>query len=204
MTCIVTGDIINSRNVSVDKWLPIIKLHFNSIGNTPSTWEIYRGDSFQFEIEPKKAFKFCLLLKASIKTIDNLDIRLAIGIGKKEFNTSKITESNGEVFIHSGFAFDNYLKKQNLAIKTPWQNFDDILNTSFNLALLTIDNWTTTSAEFMKIALTHPMYTQTEIGKLLNVSQASISKTGKRAGFDEILRLDELYRKLIQQKTAKL
>ena len=51
MTSILTGDIINSRKVDSDKWLPMLKSAFNSIGKTPKTWEIFRGDSFQIEIE---------------------------------------------------------------------------------------------------------------------------------------------------------
>lgn len=200
ITGIVTGDIINSRNIAADKWLPLLKNHFNAIGVTPKTWEIYRGDSFQFEIKPEDALKSCFLLKATIKTIESIDVRLAIGVGKKDFDASKITEANGEVFINSGFAFDNYLKKQNLAVKTPLDDVNEELNLSLSLALLTMNDWTATSAEVMKTVFENPNLTQKEIGKILQVSQASVSKSVKRAGLDEILRLEQRYRKLINQK----
>ena len=195
MTSIITGDIINSRNIAADKWLTVLKSIFNNYGKTPKTWEIFRGDSFQLEVNPTEAFKTCLLIKANIKCIQNLDVRLAIGIGNKDYETNNITESNGEVFINSGYAFDNLLKKQNLAIKSPWNTIDDEFNISFALALSIMDNWTITSAEFVKTALENTNLTQKEIGEILNVSQAGISKTNKRAGLHEILRLEKRFYK---------
>ena len=50
MTSILTGDIINSREVDSNEWLPLIKNGFQTIGASPKIWEIYRGDSFQIEI----------------------------------------------------------------------------------------------------------------------------------------------------------
>ncbi|WP_369049216.1 SatD family protein [Tenacibaculum sp. UWU-22] len=200
MTSIVTGDIINSRNISVEKWLPILKNILNKIGNSPASWEIYRGDSFQVEVSILNALKTCLLIKASLKTIAALDVRMAIGIGEKTFENQHITESNGKAHINSGYAFDNLLKKQSLAIKSPWKEFDEELNISLALGLLTMDNWSVNSAEFVKISLENPTMTQREISKLLGISQAGISKRKKRAGLDEILRLEKRYQKLINQK----
>lgn len=203
MISIITGDIINSRNIAVEKWLPILKDVFNTVGTTPKVWEIYRGDSFQIEItDPKNAFLFYLQLKTTIKKFTDLDIRLAIGIGKKDFDAKTITESNGEAFINSGYAFDNYLKKQTLAIKTPWKDLDEVLNTLFDLALLTMDNWSINSVELAKIVFENSTIRQADITKLLNISQSSVSERRKRAGLDEILRLEKLYRKLIEQKTV--
>lgn len=42
---------------------------------------------------------------------------MAIGIGCKDYNAPKITESNGEAFIYSGELFDE-MKKKKLSIKT--------------------------------------------------------------------------------------
>ena len=47
-------------------------------------------------------FLTVLRIKATLKGIKNLDVRMAIGIGKREFTAFNITESNGEAFIHSG------------------------------------------------------------------------------------------------------
>ncbi len=203
MTSIITGDIINSRKALSSEWLSILKEIFETVGNSPKTWEIFRGDSFQIEIENvSDAFLFTIVLKTAIKKIKGLDIRLAIGIGEKNFNAKNITEANGEAFVNSGFAFDHLLKKQNLAIKTPWSNVNDEFNVSFSLALLIMDNWTVNSAEYVKMYLKTPKATQKVIAKKLDISESSASERKKRAGFDEIMKLEKRYRQVMEQKIA--
>ena len=100
MTSIITGDIIKSRKVkNPDVWLTTLKTALNTIVDNKSNWEIYRGDGFQIEIkEPKESFLIAMYIKACLKTIKGLDVRLAIGIGTVNFKGEKITESNGEAF----------------------------------------------------------------------------------------------------------
>ena len=201
MTSILTGDIINSREVDSNEWLPLIKNAFQTIGASPKLWEIYRGDSFQIEIENiENALLFAIKLKATLKKIKNLDVRIAIGIGAKNENYKNITEGNGEAFIYSGLAFDTLLKKQNLAITSSDKDFDAIFNTSLALALLTMDNWTVNSADFVLKYLENPNTTQKLIAKELKISESSASERRKRAGLDEIMQLEKLYRELINQK----
>ena len=201
MTSILTGDIINSREVDSNEWLPLIKKAFQTIGASPKIWEIYRGDSFQIEIENiENALLFAIKLKATLKKIKNLDVRIAIGIGAKNEHYKNITEGNGEAFIYSGLAFDTLLKKQNLAITSSDKDFDAIFNTSLALALLTMDNWTVNSADFVLKYLENPNTTQKLIAKGLKISESSASERRKRAGLDEIMQLEKLYRELINQK----
>jgi len=203
MTSILTGDIINSRKNDDDFWLKTLKEALNTFGKSPKYWQIYRGDSFQLEIENcESAFYAALKLKSHLKSTKNIDVRIGIGIGKKEFSVDKITESNGEAFINSGFAFDTYLKKQTIAIKTPWQELNEELNIAFDLALLTMDSWTKNSAEVFKLSLESENITQKEIAKLLGITQGRVSERQKRAGFEPIMKLEKRFRKLIQQKTA--
>ncbi|AZJ35553.1 SatD family protein [Tenacibaculum singaporense] len=205
MTSVITGDIINSRGVSAETWLPVLKESFNTIGKTPKTWELFRGDSFQIEIENiAEALLFTFKLKSTIKKIKDLDIRLAIGIGNKSFDTEKITEANGEAFINSGYAFDYLLKKQNLALKTPWEDINDEFEVSLGLSLLIMDSWTTNSAAFVNMSLQNPESTQKIIAKKLAISESSASERRKRSGFDEIMKLEKRYRKLMNQKLTKL
>jgi len=202
MTSILTGYIINSRSVASKEWLPLVKTTFKTVGETPKTWEIFRGDSFQIEInKPENALLFAIELKTVLKKFKNLDVRIAIGIGSKKDDYTNITEGSGEAFINSGKAFDNLVKKQNLAIISPWQEIDNIFNTAFAIALLTIDNWTVNSADFVAMCLKKPNTTQKLIAKELNISESSASERRKRAGFDEIMQLEKLYRELITKKT---
>ncbi|MEE9406618.1 MAG: SatD family protein [Polaribacter sp.] len=201
MTSILTGDIINSRKISTNVWLPLLTSAFNTIGETPRTWEIYRGDSFQIEINTEDALLFAIKLKALLKKTKNLDVRIAIGIGVKNDIYKNITVGSGEAFINSGEAFDVLLKKQNLAFITPWKDFNRLINISLALALLIMDNWTINSATFAEKYLNNPKTTQKVIAKELSISESSASERRKRAGLDEILQLEKLYRELIQQKT---
>lgn len=202
MISILTGDIVKSRQIENISWINSLKEILNTFGDSPKTWEIYRGDSFQLEIENcQDAFLAALQLKSHLKSTLNIDVRIGIGIGKKEFILSKITESNGEAFINSGFAFDNYLKKQTIAIKTPWPQIDEELNIAFDLALLTMDSWTKNSAEVFKLSLKPENETQKEIANILGITQSSVSERQKRAGFDAIMKLENRFRKLMQQKT---
>ena len=201
MTSILTGDIINSRAIESTKWLPLLKDAFNKVGQSPKIWEIYRGDSFQIEIKNvEDSFLFAIKLKATLKKIKTLDVRIAIGIGKKNDTYKNITEGNGEAFIYSGLAFDTLLKNQNLAITSSDKKFDTVFNTSLALALLTMDNWTVNSADFVLKYLENPNTTQKLIAKDLNISESSASERRKRAGLDEIMQFEKIYRELINQK----
>lgn len=188
MTSIITGDIINSQKVSPHIWLQKLKLELNCVGKNPLTWEIYRGDSFQVEVtDPSMALLTAIKLKAAIKSIKEVDVRLAIGIGDKTYETSKITESNGSAFVYSGETFESLVKsKQNLAIATISDKFNQEMNLLFRFALIVMDNWTVNSAEMVYLALSHPDHSQKELGEILKIKQNAVSSRLKRAYFAEI------------------
>jgi len=197
MTSVITGDIINSRNTSNEIWLKPLK----SILKKLNTGQIYRGDSFQIEIKDASASLLtAIYIKSSLKMIKEIDVRMAIGIGSKNFEAATVNEANGEAFINSGFAFDNLLKKQNLALKSPWNDINEEINIGLSLALLVMDNWTQNSAEFVKTSLDKTNFPQKEIAEYLHISQSSASERRKRSGFDEIKKLEKRFRKLIQQQ----
>ena len=197
MISIITGDIINSKKSSPKKWLGALKSILNNYGNAPLAWEIYRGDSFQLEVNPKQALEACILIKATIKQFDNIDVRLAIGIGEKEYHSENITESNGSAFVNSGECFEA-LKKTTLAIKSPFEAFDTQINIMLELAQLTINNWTSTTATLVKTTLEHPELNQKQIAKTLEKTQGNISQGLKRAGFDEVFKLLHYFKTQMQ------
>ncbi len=192
MISIITGDIINSRKVEPQKWLSSLKSELNKHGSQPSEWEIYRGDSFQVEIPIQKALEAAILIKATIKQYKPLDVRMAIGIGTKTYQNQKIKESNGSAFINSGECFEQ-LKKQTLAIKSPWNDFDIVMNTMIPLANLTMDHWSPEYSKIMKTALEYPDMTQQQLASLLQKTQSTISAGLKRVGYDEIKEMITYY-----------
>ena len=201
MTSIVTGDIIGSRKVDdPEAWVSPLKALFKTQGSEPGVWQFFRGDSFQIEVKNvEDVLMIALKMKAAVKCIKNLDIKIAIGIGSKNYDAPRITESNGEAFIYSGELFDK-MKKKNLAIRTPWNEFDKQMNLYFDLASLTMDRWTQNSAEIVKLSLNSPNLTQRELGEKLGITQGRVSDRQKRAGFEEILKLEKRFRELVKQK----
>lgn len=198
MIAIITGDIINSRKKPADIWLPILKDRLNSYGSSPSHWEIFRGDSFQLAVTPEGALRAALHLKASVKTVKDLDIRLAVGIGERDFVSKRISESNGPAFVRSGDSFEN-LKKGTLRISTGSPDFDETMNIMFDLAMLTADSWSPTVAQAIEVGYDNPEMNQQDLALLLGKSQSTYSEALKRGGFEEIKRLETYYRKKVKE-----
>ncbi len=192
MISILTGDIVNSRERTPEQWMPILKEVFEHYGAEPTEWEIYRGDSFQIEIPIEKALETAFLIKATVKQCKPLDVRIAIGIGKKTYTSKKITESNGDAFERSGECFEN-LKKQNIAIKSPSKEFDITINLMLRLALLTFNDWKPAYSSIVKTAIENPKKTQEQLAKLLGKTQSTVSEGLKRSGYEEMSQLISYY-----------
>lgn len=206
MIAVLTGDIINSREAGKPQiWLEALKNALKSFGEEPENWEIYRGDSFQLEIAaPEKAFMAAIYIKACIKTIKFLDVRMAVGIGKKNHPSDKITEANGEAYILSGNKFENLKKeKQTFAVQTPDEELNTELNLYLRLILLVINNWSQSSAAFVKTIIENKHLSQQELGELLGIRQSSVSERYARAAYAEILELNEQYIRRIKELSTR-
>ena len=203
MVAVITGDIINSKKINPKKWLKPLKKELDTIGSSPKFWEIYRGDSFQLIItKPEDAVTTAIKIKATLKSISDMDARMAIGIGSRTHNAQKVTESNGSAFVHSGEKFEMLKKeKQNLAIKSDWPEFDKELNLFLKLSLIAMDNWTVNAAEIVKTIMENPDKLQQELGKIVGIKQNAISNRLKRAYYDEIMEVNEMYKSKL--KTLK-
>ena len=198
MIVIITGDIINSRKLPSQMWMEDFKKVFQKFGKSPNNWEIYRGDEFQLEIKnPTEALSAALFIKVFLRSIQ-LDARMSLGFGEKNYEAQKITESNGDAFIRSGELFET-LKKQkvNLAVNSENADFDEEMNLMLRLSLSFMDNWLQQSAEFILAAIENPSSSQEEIGTKLGINQAAVSRRQKRANYDLVKELDSFYRKKI-------
>jgi hypothetical protein len=202
MTSIITADIVNSRKSVSTEWLLGLKELLNTLGKNPTQWEIYRGDEFQLEVtNPSDALNHAFLIKAYLKSC-TLDARMSIGFGEKNHVATTISESNGTAFVRSGRLFDTLKKqKNNLAINTSVIDFDEDINLMLRLGLAFMDNWSAQSAEFVLITLQNPALSQDEIGEILNINQAAVSRRRTRAKFDLVLELDRYFRKKLKTIT---
>ncbi len=203
MTSVITGDIIDSRKQKSKDWVEDLKKILSTFGETPSQWEVYRGDEFQIEIQnPEEALLTAILIKAHLRAI-KLDARMSIGFGDKTHNAGKISESYGSAFINSGELFET-LKKQKvtLAMRTGDAIIDEKMNLMIQLALTFMDKWLAQSAEFVAVAIKNPTLSQEELGQKLGINQAAVSRRQKRAEFDLVMHLDRYVRIQIKQLSA--
>lgn len=198
MVAVITGDIINSRKVSSEIWLPRLKEYFASSIVDSDKWEVYRGDSFQLEVSVEKALEVALCIKALIKSNNKIDVRMAIGIGEKDFKGNKITESYGTAYINSGESFER-IKNNTLILKSPFSEFDEYFNPILKLLSFISNNWKPVTSETIFYALTHQDLLQKEIAEKLSKDTTTVNKALKRGGYDEIIEIVNLYAKKIQQ-----
>lgn len=189
MEAVLTGDIIGSTKIPPENWLPVLKAALKTWGKEPADWELYRGDSFQLKVKnPMQALEAAVYIKAAIKTVAELDVRLGIGLGEVAYTAKKITESNGTAFIHSGEVFEELSKmNQEMAIKSPWRQLDQEMNLTLKLALVPMNQWTVSAAVTVLEVLKNPTLTQTELGAKLGITQHAVSARLSRAHMEVIL-----------------
>lgn len=205
ITSVISGDIIKSRRKNSKGWLTVLKRVLRRYGIEAKDWVVFRGDSFQVEIrDARRVLAEVILIKAALKSV-KADVRMAVGIGTagKRGAKSKISESSGEAFVNSGTLLEGMKKKANIVIKSPWDDFDEEMNLYLELALMTMDAWTPSSAEIIKLSLEKPTATQAEIAKIQKISQAGVSAKQRRAGYAEIMKMEHRFRTLISHKLKK-
>lgn len=209
MIAVITGDIISSRKLKDQSvWLNPLKCLFNEWGTTPKHWEIFAGDYFQIEIsEPQLALMNALRIKALIRSTSakgggnlksEIDVRMVIGLGEKDYASDRISESNGSAFVFSGEKLEVLKREKNtLCISSANVEFDQQMNLYLKFAQRVMDNWSISSAELVQAILNNMGKNQSEIGQLLGIKQPSVSGRIHRAQIEEILEMEQFYRSYV-------
>src|SRR5690606_38836579 len=182
MTAILTADIVASTRLNPDTWTKPLELYLQQWGASPFVWEIFRGDSFQFEVpEFPSAVWHAIAIKALLKE-HNVEVRIAIGLGEKSKTETPITRRQGSAFVRSGQLLEQ-LKPQKLlwAIATGNDEKDKEINLLLKLCGALIDDWLPQSAAYVSAALAYPEWSQQQIGTRLGIAQAAVSRRRKRA-----------------------
>lgn len=176
--------------------------------------ENFQGDYFQLELtDPMQALRAAFIIKALVKSIEPTDkvkrsspvnVRMAIGIGGKDYDAKRISESNGPAFVFSGEKFEKLkYEKITLAVNTEWKDFDKDINLYLKLASVFMDRWSVSSGELIKTVLENPGKTQKEIGQLLGIEQNSVSGRWHRANADEIIEMEHVFREKLTSQLEK-
>jgi hypothetical protein len=198
MIAVLTGDIINSAGHKTSEWMPLLKNFLQKLGDSPGIWEIYRGDEFQIRLAPEKAMEAAIQIKAQIKTIKDLDVRIGIGVGDEDFRGIGVSESNGSAYQRSGRTLNLIKEKKiNLAIATGDPHLDDTLNLILKLGLDFMDAWSVVSAEIIVMALENPGASQKEVAQQLQIQQSAVSQRQKRARLDLVKDILNYYYKTL-------
>ena len=198
MIAILTADIINSEGYNSSQWIAPIKDCLMQWGNTPTAWEIYRGDEIQLRTKPQEALKAAIQLKAIVKSVKGLDIRIGIGIGNETYHGPSVSESNGTAYQRSGRTLGMLKKnKVNLMVATPNENYNETMNLMLRLASDFMDDWSTVSAEIITLNLLNPEVSQQVLADQLNVKQSAISQRQKRARWHLVQEILAYYLKTI-------
>jgi len=198
MTAILTADIVASTRLNPDTWTKPLELYLQQWGASPFVWEIFRGDSFQFEVpEFPSAVWHAIAIKALLKE-HNVEVRIAIGLGEKSKTETPITRRQGSAFVRSGQLLEQ-LKPQKLlwAIATGNDEKDKEINLLLKLCGALIDDWLPQSAAYVSAALAYPEWSQQQIGTRLGIAQAAVSRRRKRAHFELIMETENHIRTIL-------
>jgi len=200
MIAVITGDIIHSQQAETEVWITRLKHLLANWGNAPQTWEIYRGDEFQLRCNINDAFWRFLAIKSLIKSQENLDVRIAIGIGEENFSSEKITESNGTAYVHSGRLLDDLKSNgHTVSVKTSSDSVDRDLNILLKWSSKDFDNWTVATSEIIHEMIMNKDNTQEDLAKKFAISQSSVSQRLKRANYELIVETNQYFRKKISE-----
>ncbi|HEY0298343.1 MAG TPA: hypothetical protein VGB84_03910 [Arachidicoccus sp.] len=200
MIAVLTGDIIHSEQQQKAAWLEALKNVLSTFGGSPKDWDVYRGDEFQLQLpNAKDALCAALQIRSYIKSIENMGVRIAIGIGDKAVDASKVVQSNGSAFTNSGRLLDGLKKEKiSLAIASGNEGFDKEINLMLKLALLSIDSWSMASAEIVYLFLNNPDLQQAGAAQHLNIRQSAVSQRLRRVNYDLLIELIDFYKQKVQ------
>jgi len=199
MIVIITGDIINSRQVNTKLWLPLLESSLARYASKKGKWEIYRGDSFQLELSTNQVFEAVIYIKSAMKSVQGLDVRMGIGIGEKDYEGESLKKSNGQAFVYSGETFDA-LNKETLKIKTPWNDLNEQVNIYLDLLAFIIHNWNANISSTVYYSIENKHLNQAELTKKIGKKQSQISRELKKAGYDYVLKTINYCQKILEYK----
>ena len=61
-----------------------------------------------------------------------------------------------------------------------------------------MDSWLQQSAEFVLVAIQNPTLSQEEIGSMLGINQAAVSRRQKRSQYELMLQVERYFRKKVK------
>ena len=190
---VITADIVNFTRLSSDDQKKLM----NIISSQAKSYklEFYRGDSFQVYLKrPNESLKLVIKLRAAAKKINHgsmmpvADMRTSIGIGHVNKPVRTLKTATSEAFILSGRSFDTIADSaQRLIIQSVIPSIGPALKVIAYFVDYLMEQMTSKQAEVVFELLNG--YTQIEVARILDKSQATISQHLQASGWSEIEKL---------------
>ena len=183
---IITGDIVNSTDISGNNWVNQMQEVLKLEGAEDTDWTIFGGDSFQMRInQPTVSISKAIFLYAEMYGKYGIEIRQSIGIGDLAYDSGKLATSNGSAFRYSGRGLKK-IGKNRITVVSESGDFDLLTRTMLSLAEKIMESWTSRMAYIFYTKMNHPEKTQKELARILDVGQSVISESLSRSGYREI------------------
>lgn len=178
---VITGDIVDSRNLSsahYDELLKQLKNELTSFeASDKATFDIYRGDSFQITFFcPWAALKAAILIRLKLKSNNyKIDVRQSIAIGNVKDLREDVKTSTGQAFILSGKNLDE-MKSHRLVFSSE----NKLLNRHIPIVVKLLDthlsSLTSMQSEALYFYLLDDSQTHAELASKLKKSRANTTK----------------------------
>jgi hypothetical protein len=215
MICVLTGDLVQSTRMPaghLENLMAALAKEADNIRRWTSPasprMERYRGDGWQLALlEPADALRASLLLRASIKRVDQeADTRIAFGFGEGVVEAS-LAESRGSAFERSGKQLERIKGADRWAVAGASGDlpFFPLIQALFAACEALCRDWTSKQAEvFARVADSErenhkkPTYSElaTALGVTRQTAQEHFAKSNGRAllrsiqGFEQALGKD--------------
>ncbi|MCB2197703.1 MAG: SatD family protein [Bacteroidetes bacterium] len=208
---VLTGDIVNFSKLKVSERNTVLKslkdiFHYilsvdKGVAKLNSSYEIFRGDSFQLIVENKEhALRYCLLIRSGLRALydnhipDLCDAKIAVGIGNVDYIGKSLAESDGDAFRYSGRELDKLGKKERTVIKTDNPEVNRELEVELVLLDSIIVNWTFLQSRAVYEKLLESK--QSIIAKKLGITRGGVSLRLSSASWYAVETLLKRYQEL--------
>jgi len=208
ISAVLTADVVNSSYLSGSVMERLIQALKEELKEGTPPVHFYRGDGFNLLVPPEKALLTAARLRAISKTFqpaelqEDIDIRIAIGLGHVEEPVLSMANGVGEAFNLSGRELDIITKNsRRLAIRCS----DIEAETGFRAVILYADyilsRLTPKQAEVVLGLLRGS--NEKEIALQLHKKQPTVNKLKRAALWDEFEQLIQLYQELLSIMNQK-
>jgi len=186
---IITGDLVKSSNIKSAQLKQMndkLDVFLRKNPDVMLPLAFYRGDSFQLMVETAKSAEIALFIQSIVLSTTETLARISIGIGSaSKIIPGNVLQSEGEAFQLSGHQLDKMKDEGRIfKIATQSETHQPMLAGSFHLVENIISDWKTGQASV--VAQITCCKNQKEMAQNLNISESSVSKALKSAGWAAI------------------